>query len=736
MANPMVLLRCVGKAAANFFGGGVAGDLLFEVLPDVAGDAWKWWHKDRDAEGRRQDLAALAQASPAEVKKQVHEIVHEVAGDKPPEQQKALEIYLSLVPGQVRKSLRRPSDPVGVTVPFEMSPSKAEDLIALLPAKLPRFKPGDRPLPGVDWELDELLGVGGFGEVWKARNPLLSSVPAAALKFCLDSSAASFLRNEAAVLDRVMRQGRHPGIVTLQHTYLSSETPCLEYEFVSGGDLAGLIQDWHRGPNHSTPIEISRVLHQLATVVGFAHAQDPPIVHRDLKPANILVQAGQGGWPQLKVADFGIGGVATRQAITQQSRGTSRGLFLATALRGSCTPLYASPQQLRGEAPDPRDDVYALGVIWYQMLTGDLTAGRPGGTRWHKRLVDLGLDAQVVDLLGQCFEDDLQDRVATAGLLAQYLGELLPSRKSDPAIDLQSAAHKKAAQLGNLIRELSAAAPAVNQPTPRPPAPPRPVDVQTQAVSRRIQAKEEAERRKREEHLRQLRELNEAVAANPDDAEARARRGEVQRQLGDQASAIADCTEAIRLNHGLARAYATRGSAYRFKGQLDLAIADCTEAIRLDPANVLAYFNRGEAHRLRRELEKALLDFTRAIELDPSYSWAFGSRGAAKQQKGDLAGALADLDMTLELDPDYAWAYVVRAETHRLRGEHDRAIADCNDAIRLQPDTFMAYATRGAAFRQKGDFATAMADLQQALRLKPDYQWARDQLELARRRHK
>src|SRR5262245_32539119 len=184
MPTPLMMLRCVGKAAANFFGGGIAGDVVFEVLPDLAGDAWKWWHEKRDQEQRRQDLAAVAQATPGQVKQEVKEIVLEFAADRPPAEQKQLEIYLSLVPGQVRKSLRRPSDPSGVTVPFELSPSKADDLLAMLPARLPRFKPGDRPLGGVDWELEELLGVGGFGEVWKAKNPMLSSVPAAALKFC------------------------------------------------------------------------------------------------------------------------------------------------------------------------------------------------------------------------------------------------------------------------------------------------------------------------------------------------------------------------------------------------------------------------------------------------------------------------------------------------------------------------------------------------------------------------
>jgi serine/threonine protein kinase len=277
--------------------------------------------------------------------------------------------------------MRRPGDPAGRTVPPGLVPRHANDVLAILPAKPPKLRPGDRPLPGVDWELEELLGVGGFGEVWKARNRYLPWAKPVALKFCLDAGAAKVLRNEAQVLSQLMRQKLHPRIVSLHQTYLSADPPCLAYEYIEGGDLAGLIAERSRSGAGLKPELAADVIRRLADIVGSAHRLSPPVVHRDLKPANVLVSQGKGGGITLWVTDFGIGGVATGEAIRQTNRGTTRGEFLASALRGSCTPLYASPEQLRGERPDPRDDVFALGVLWHQLLIGDLTAGRPGGSQ-------------------------------------------------------------------------------------------------------------------------------------------------------------------------------------------------------------------------------------------------------------------------------------------------------------------------------------------------------------------
>ena len=433
MHTPVALLEFTGKVLLRTASFGLAGDLT-EVLPQVAQEVWTRWSKERSESQRRAEIEALIQTPAAEIRQAVAELVGELAGERSQAVQKALVTYLGQVPDTIRHSFRRPADPEGTTVPAALPLARPDDLLPFLPTCLPRFRPGDMPLANIDWELVELLGVGAFGEVWKAINPGVSSAPAVALKFCLDAASAKVLRSEAKLLDRVMMQGRHPGIVSLRQTYLSAEPPCLEYEYVHGGDLAGVIHEWHRHQRGPSPMQVAQVMRRLAKIVGFTHRLEPPIVHRDLKPANILVQRLQDGSLSLRVANFGNGSVAASYAIRQALRGTTQAQLLVTAIRGACTPLYASPQQMRGADADPRDDVYALGVIWYQLLTGELSAGRPGGTRWSQRLSEQGMTPPLIELLGSCFADNPDDRPRNAADLADRLTELLQTGERETAV--------------------------------------------------------------------------------------------------------------------------------------------------------------------------------------------------------------------------------------------------------------------------------------------------------------
>ncbi len=227
-----------------------------------------------------------------------------------------------------------------------------------------------------------------------------------------------------------MEHGDHPNVVPLLDALLDGETPWLMYEYVGGGSLADLILRWQSVPDAEREALALHALAQLAHAVGTFHRLAPAVVHRDLKPANILLQVsshqvpspkskavGSSTWDlglgdlRLMVTDFGIGGVA----VGGPAAGATG--MLGTSLRGTHTPLYASPQQARGDAPDPRDDVHALGVIAFQMLTGKLLDAP--GPRFERELRARSVSAALIALIGDCVDPDPSSRPTDAAELAE-----------------------------------------------------------------------------------------------------------------------------------------------------------------------------------------------------------------------------------------------------------------------------------------------------------------------------
>jgi len=375
-----------------------------------------------------------------------------------------------------------------------------------------RFRPGDRPIRGADWELEILLGKGGFGEVWKAKHPDLPGLPPVALKFCLhlDEKSQGILRHEANMVLRAQQQLRAStsasantsGIVPLVNAYLHNDPPCLEYPYVEGGTLVRLIEECRHSTGSLKPAQSLQIVKRVAQIVSAAHGATPKLVHRDLKPSNILVERRPDGKITLRVTDFGIGGLAAEQVL-ERTRSSSLDENMASVLTGSYSPLYASPQQMRGDKPDPRDDVYALGVIWYQLLTGDLTSPAPTGRRWVDELLRQGMNNAAVELLSSCFERNPAHRPDDAGVLAELLQKLphhAPTKPADAASDLPlaeatSSAYQKPSPPARKITVKPVRTPAQRQSPPSPraesmPASPTPrapsVSAQTERLSRSV----------------------------------------------------------------------------------------------------------------------------------------------------------------------------------------------------------------------------------------------------------
>jgi Protein kinase domain/AAA ATPase domain len=209
---------------------------------------------------------------------------------------------------------------------------------------------------GHGYRILELIGVGGMGRVYRAEQSVLGRTVAVKIvhPYLLadESSVARFL-TEA----RAASQLNHPNSISVFDFGRTDDgQPYLVMEFLKGQDLAQIL-----ARENVLPLpRIIDVILQVLAALGEAHALG--IVHRDLKPENIIIQPQRRGGELVKVLDFGLAKV---RADTSPTNVTSPGIVCGT-------PDYMAPEQGRGDEIDGRSDLYAVGVILFQLLTGKL----------------------------------------------------------------------------------------------------------------------------------------------------------------------------------------------------------------------------------------------------------------------------------------------------------------------------------------------------------------------------
>jgi eukaryotic-like serine/threonine-protein kinase len=302
------------------------------------------------------------------------------------------------------------------------------------------FRPGDHPPLRPQWKLVERLGTGGHGEAWLARHEKTGD--ARVFKFALDVGALTSLKREIT-LYRLLHDtlGPRAAIARILEWNLAEPPYFIEMEHIAGGNL----QTWSEAQGGLSGIPLEARL-EIAAQVGeaLAAAHSVGALHKDLKPGNVLVHI-ENGKPSIRLCDFGSGGVLDPQRL--EALGITRLGFTKTLANGDSggTPLYLAPEVVGGQPFTVQADVYALGVLLYQLVCGDLRKALAPG--WEADVPDELLREDIAAAAA----GNPARRLTDAGQLAER-GRTLEARREVRAAEV--AARKRAELARRALAEL------------------------------------------------------------------------------------------------------------------------------------------------------------------------------------------------------------------------------------------------------------------------------------------
>jgi serine/threonine protein kinase/tetratricopeptide (TPR) repeat protein len=600
------------------------------------------------------------------------------------------------------------------------------------------------------YRLVERIGEGGMGEVWKAHDANLDRDVAIKLlvRGVLDDAVSrKRFRREAHVLSRLS----HPGVATIFDFDSLDGVDFLVMEYVSGGSLQA------RLAHGFLPLEeLIRLGTAIADALHDAHARG--FLHRDLKPGNVVLTAT--GQP--KILDFGIAALL--------NGGKSTGKITQTGMIVGSLP-YMAPEQLLGEADDVRTDIYALGVMLFEMATGvrpfvkernealmfEIFNNAPPSVRSLRPDAPAALDR----LLAACLSKDAAQRPTSAALVAEALRTLGVDSPSDES----SAARDVVRSIAVLpFRNIS-----------KDPAQEYFADGMTEAIisdlsrikALRVISRTSAMKYKdTDRSLPEIaRELNvdavlegsallvgSRVRVSVQLISARADKtlwaDRYDRGLEDVLGLLSELAEtvareiAIQLTPHEATHLAKRAMVHPeahleylksrhafFAGSpqaVEMGLRHARRALELDQGLALAWSVVADCHMFRamrgmappaEAFSEATAAATKALELDPTLADAYSSLGTVRSHLGDVPGGLAMLRQAVELNPGLAMAHSMLGRTLYAIGRHEEAIAEKLKSVSLDPLSMLIRTGVGDAYYFARQYDKSVLHYRMALEL-------------------